>query len=105
MSGDGQSRWDMKPTGQMTNGGTRTPTTLDPDFEGAFLPDELGNLASGGVASDSPVGRRSHGSHGDSESEPDTDKAPRRKSDENGNAEQRRDAWERSLFLLCEEDC
>lgn len=103
MSGDGQSRWDMKLTGQVTNAGARTPTTLDPDFEGAFLPDERGNLASGGVASDSPVGQRSHGSHGDSESEPDTDKAPHSKSDENGNAQQRGDAWEGSMFPFCEE--
>lgn len=98
-AGDGKSRWDMKSSEENTLSPTQA---LNPDFEGAFLPDERGNLSSGGVASDSPVGERSHGSHGDSESEPDTDKA-RGKSEENENAQQRGDAWEGSMFPFCEE--
>ncbi|KAG0554174.1 hypothetical protein KC19_12G069500 [Ceratodon purpureus] len=116
VSMNGQSRWEMTPTGQVVANGSLphgmqsadSPTmtsVLNPEFEAAFLIDHSRNPVHRGVPSDSPLdGSPAHGdisgTADDAESE-DTEGA--RSKSENENAEQGDDVWEGSMFPFCEE--
>jgi hypothetical protein len=116
VSMNGQSRWDMTPTGQVVANGSLphgmqsadSPTAtsvLNPGFEAAFLIDHSRNggrtvAANDSLLNGSPANGDVSGTADDAESE-DTEGA--RSKSENENAEQGDDVWEGSMFPFCEE--
>ena len=116
VSMNGQSRWDMTPTGQVVANGSLphgmqsadSPTAtsvLNPGFEAAFLIDHSRNggrtvAANDSLLNGSPANGDVSGTADDAESE-DTEGA--RSKSENENAKQGDDVWEGSMFPFCEE--